>query len=89
MADNLKDFFLRFMHSSDPEILYLIGASIVQDWSKPKTLPTSVKGLLLNPEKYNFSDVAADLVIDLDFDLDMAFEEVVEGEDIEVIEIDD
>ena len=77
------------MHGSDPEILYLIGASTVKDWSKPKTLPSSVKGLLLYPEKFNFSDVAADLVIDIDFDLQMANEEIVEFDEIEVIEIDD
>ena len=69
---------MRMIHSSDPEILYLIGASTIpDDWSKPKVLPTAVKGLLSHPEKYVFSDLAADLVVDLDFDFDMATEEVV------------
>ena len=74
------------MHSSDPEILYLIGATTIpDDWSKPKVLPTAVKGLLLHPEKYHFSDLSADLVVDLDFDIDIAAEEVV-IEDMEVEE---
>ena len=95
LAANLKDFFLRIMHGSDPEISYLIGASIVQDWSKPKILPTAVKGLLLHPEKFEFSDLAADLIVDLDHDLNMAFEEIVEEEvveedlEVEIMEFED
>ena len=88
LAENLKDFFLRCIHSSDPEILYLISGSSTPDWSKPGVLPTAVKGLLLYPEKFIFSDLAADLVVELDFDLEMATEEVVvamEEEDDEII----
>ena len=44
------------MHGSDPEIMYLIGASLVSDWSKKKTLPMALRDLVLFPEKFEFSD---------------------------------
>ena len=80
------------MHGSDPEILYLIGAATTPDWSKPKTLPTAVKGLLLHPEKFEFSDIVADLMVSFDLDLELgAAEEIIsdDNDEIEIIGIDD
>ena len=77
------------MHGSDPEILYLIGAATTPDWSKPKTLPTAIKGLLLYPEKYEFSDIAADLMVSYDLDLEIGAVEEISSDEIEIIEISD
>ena len=76
------------MHGSDPEVMYLIGATLVPDvWSKPKVLPTSVMGLLLHPQNYQFSDVPADLIVDLDYDLEMAID--MEINEIELMEVEE
>ena len=90
---NLQDIFTRVMHGSDPEILYLIGASLIPDWSKRKTLPSALKDLLLFPEKFDFSDEAffEPPVEDLetfDFDPNLEFAEVGAYEEIEMAEDD-
>ena len=77
------------MHGSDPEILYLIGAATTSDWSKPKVLPTAIKGLLLYPEKFEFSDIVADLMVSYDLDLEIGAAEEIISDEIEVIEISD
>ena len=50
----MKDIFNRSIHSADPEVLYLIGASLNVDTHRP--LPLSIKGLLKYPENYEFED---------------------------------
>ena len=70
---------------SDPQILYLIGASTIPDWSKPKKLPSKIKDLVLYPEKYEFSDeVVTHDFDDVIFDLELGAVEIVSDDTMEV-----
>ena len=55
LGDNLKDMFHRGIQGSDPEILQQIEASVLGQRSK-RSLPNSVKGLMLFPELFDFVD---------------------------------
>ena len=86
---NLQDIFTRVMQGSDPEILYLIGASLIPDWSERKTLPTAIKDLLVFPEKYDFSDEAffepqEENLDFFDFDPNLELDQVGAYEEIEM-----
>ena len=51
--------------------MYLIGASLVSDWSKPKCLPSHIKDLLLYPERFIFVDQSEEVIDpDLEYDSD-------------------
>ena len=71
------------MHGSDPEIMYLIGASLVSDWSKKKTLPMALRDLVLFPEKFEFSDEVIEPIEDDDDD-DIEVWELDENFDLEI-----
>ena len=72
------------MHGSDPEIMYLIGASLVSDWSKKKTLPMALQDLVLFPEKFEFSDEVIEPIEDDDDEDDIEVWELDENFDLEI-----
>ena len=72
------------MHGSDPEIMYLIGASLVSDWSKKKTLPMALRDLVLFPEKFEFSDEVIEPIEDDDDEDDIEVWELDENFDLEI-----
>ena len=64
LQSNLKDVFDRSAQTADPQILSYIQAKVIP-LRKKKSLPMSIKPLLVYPELYEFEEEPAEVMPDI------------------------
>ena len=64
LQSNLKDVFDRSAQTADPQILSYIQAKVIP-MRKKKSLPMSIKPLLVYPELYEFEEEPAEVMPDI------------------------